>query len=469
MRGARRQRLFVAARSLGLAVLCVASMGGSATTAANARATVGELVVWARAAAIPLRTVEARATDADLAPLAAALGSAPVVALGEPGHGAHQPLAFRNRLFRYLVEHQAFTAIALETSFTEAREIDDFVMGGRGDAATLAKRDLTWGFGSYEENVQLIQWMRDHNVQAGARRKLHFYGIDMSGANDDADFTHPEVAVRAVDRYLRQTSPQHAQRLTTAIAPELRLMNRVGYWQMARHHERALDGLLQSLQTYLVANALALRRASSAVDYDWAAHNLEVARQLRNFLRLQTAPEGTSTAINPLDYRLDNVREAAMAANVLWALSEEGPHGRLLVFAHDAHVMNGRSRGGMWRVYKEPPVMMGARLRARLGSRLVIIGTLAAHNGRGLPTGTPIPGSVEAALGNLGLPLLALDLRRARDARGANAWLHERRPIRANFDTQLDIVPARAFDVIVFMDRITPAAEVAGGPSEYDH
>ena len=462
MRGVRRQRLFVAARAAALAGLCVASMGGAAATAADANATAGALVAWARSAASPLRTVEARAGHADLAPLAAALGSAPVVALGEPGHGAHQPLAFRNRLFRYLVGHQGFTAIALETSFTEAREIDDFVMGGPGDAATLAKRDLTWGFGSYEENVRLIQWMRDYNARAGVRRKLHFYGIDMSGANDDADFTHADVAVRAVDRYLRQTSPQYSQRLTTAIAPELSLMDRVGYWQMARQHERALNGLLQSLQTYLVANAPALRRASSAVDYDWAAHNLEVARQLRDFLRLQTALEGTSTAIHPLDYRLDNAREAAMAANVLWALREEGPHGRLLVFAHDAHVMNGRTRGGMWRVYKEPPVMMGARLRARLGARLVIIGTLAAHNGPGLPSGRATPGSVEAALGSLGLPLLALDLRKARENSGANAWLHERRPIRMNFDTQLDVVPARAFDIIIFIDRVTPAEVSAG-------
>ncbi len=378
-----------------------------------------------------------------------------MVALGEPGHGAHQPLEFRNRLFGYLVTHCGFTAIGLETSFTEARAIDDFVRGGSGDAATLARRDLTWGFGGYEENVQLIRWMRDYNEHAYGGRRLHFYGIDMSGANDDADFTHPEVAVRSVLQYLDRVSP--TRRVTANIAPQLRLMARLGYRQMVIRHQPALDEVLDSLQAYLVLNAPALRRGSSRNDYDWAVHNLVIARQLRDYLRLQPAPEGTSTKIGPMDYLLDNVREEAMATNTIWALGEEGAGGRLLVFAHDAHVMSARSRGGMWSVYKKPPVMMGEHLRARLGRQLVIIGALAAHDGPGLPIGHPIPGSVEDELARLHVPLFALDLRAARGDTGAWGWLEERRPIRANFDTELDVVPASAFDVIVFMNDIGPA------------
>ncbi len=404
-----------------------------------------------------MRTAEWVPNDSDLAPFGEMVARARLVALGEPGHGAHQPLEFRNRLFGYLVEHCGFTAIALETSFTEARAIDDFVVGGSGDATTLARHDLTWGFGRYEENVQLIRWIRGYNEHARNRRKLHFYGIDMSGANDDADFTDAQIAVRSVVQYLGRMSPTASLRVTANIAPQLRLMARVGYRQMAIRHEPALDEILNSLQAYLAANAPALRRASSPTDYDWAVHNLVVARQLRDYLRLQPAPELTSTRIGPMDYLLDNVREKAMAANTLWALREEGPGGRLLVFAHDGHVMSARSRGGMWSVYKQPPVMMGRYLRMRLGRRLLIVGTLAAHNGPGLPSDRVLPDSVEAALERLEVPLFALDLRAAQGNAGASEWLDERRPIRANFDSQLDVVPARAFDVIVFMNEIGPA------------
>ena len=443
MTGIRRGALLAAA----LVSLAAAPYGHASAAAFQA---------WARAAEIPLSTAEWVPIDSDLAPFAKVVGTARVVALGEPGHGAHQPLEFRNRLFGYLVTHCGFTAIGLETSFTEARAINDFVLGGGGDAAALARRHLTWGFGGYEENVQLIRWMRSYNEHAGSGRKLHFYGIDMSGANDDADFTHAGIAIRSVVQYLARVSPG-SQRLRTGITPQLRLMKRLGYRQMAIRHEPALEDVLDSLQAYLLTNAPALRHASSQTDYEWAAHNLVVARQLRDYLRLQPAPEGTSTRIGPMDYLLDDVRENAMATNALWALGEEGARGRLLVFAHDAHVMSAQSRGGMWSAFKKPPVMMGAHLRAHLGAQLLIIGDLAAHNGPGLPAGHPIPGSVEAALERLDVPLFALDLRTARGNAGAAGWLDGLRPIRANFDTQLDVVPALAFDVIVFMNEIGPA------------
>jgi len=457
VRGDRRGALLTRAWIAGAAALGVVVLAGVSRADVRAGGDAPIFLAWARSAAIPLRGVESSMTNGDLARLAATIGPARVVALGEPGHGAQQPLAFRNRLFRYLVKHDGVTAIALETSFTESRAIDDFVMGGGGHAAALTRRNLSWGFGRYEENVRLIRWMRDYNEHAAGRRRLHFYGIDMSGGGDEGDYTHPGVAVRTAVRYLETAAPHQSMGVLQSIAPQLQLLNRVGYWRMALHDAGSLEAMLESLCHYFEGNRAALRQASSRTDFDWAARNLAVATQLFDYLKLQTAPEGKSMSIGPLDYLEDNVREAAMASNALWALHEEGPGGKLMVFAHDAHVMNGRSRGGIWSVYKEAPIMMGAHLRAHLGRGLVIIGTLAAHNGSGLPADHPIPDGFEATLEGLDLPLFALDLRRAQGNHGAEAWLDERRAIRANFDTELDVVPARAFDVIVFMDKVTRA------------
>lgn len=453
--GGRPLAAAAAALVAGVAALTIAAFGvahADARQEVDARA----FLSWARSAAIPLQALRPTGADTDLAPVAAAIGSARVMALGEPGHGAQQPLAFRNRLFQYLVIHDGVTAIGLETSFTESRAVDEFVLGAPGDAATLARRDLSWGFGRYEANVQLIQWMRNYNENAHGRRKIHFYGVDMSGAGR-GEFTHADITVRSVVRYLQTVAPESSKSVLQAIGPQLRLMDKMGYWQMALHNGEAVQTMLKPLVAYLSAHEAALRRASSQSDYDWAAHNLVVAGQLRDYLRLEAAPEGDSTKISPFDYRLDNVRDAAMATNVLWALHEEGSGGRLMVFAHDGHVMNSRSRGGIWSVYKEAPVMMGAHLRSRLGGQLVIIATLAAQSGGGLPTGDPVPDSVEVSLRSLHMPFFALDLRGARGNEGAMAWLGKRRPIRQNFDTELDVVPDRAFDVVVLLDRVSRA------------
>src|SRR6186713_2519891 len=91
-------------------------------------ASADAFIEWARRHALPLHVVDST-DDGDLAGVADSIANARIVALGEPAHGAHEPLGFRNRLFRYLVTHHGFTAIALETGCTEARRIDDFVLG----------------------------------------------------------------------------------------------------------------------------------------------------------------------------------------------------------------------------------------------------------------------------------------------------------------------------------------------------
>jgi erythromycin esterase len=107
------------------------------------------------------------------------IGAARVVALGEPAHGAHEPLAFRNRLFRYLVEELDFTAIAIESGLPESRPIFDFVAGGPGDAGQVVRGNITCGFGEAQENGELVSWMREYNAGARRPRKVRFYAIDL--------------------------------------------------------------------------------------------------------------------------------------------------------------------------------------------------------------------------------------------------------------------------------------------------
>src|SRR5262245_24079887 len=94
---------------------------------------------WAKAHAIQLQTVELKSDLGDMRQLKSLIGAARVVALGEPAHGAHEPLAFRNRLLRYLVEESGFTAIAIESGLPESRPIHDFVAGGPGDARQVVR------------------------------------------------------------------------------------------------------------------------------------------------------------------------------------------------------------------------------------------------------------------------------------------------------------------------------------------
>ena len=167
---------FTAAAVLPLA-LVTASRAGTNDSVGPARrlAAVGQpLELPATAHVVPMRGVEPRGDRADLAPLRAIVGDARVVALGEPAHGVHEPLAFRNHLLEYLVEELGFTAIAVESAFPESRPLADYVAGGPGTVEAVVGENRVWWPEPLEKNVQLVRWLRAYNAGPGRRRPVRF-------------------------------------------------------------------------------------------------------------------------------------------------------------------------------------------------------------------------------------------------------------------------------------------------------
>ena len=72
---------------------------------------------WVAANAIPLRGVDPLADGADLVPLAAAIGDAQVVGLGEAVHGVAEEITVKHRLLRLLVEQAGFRSVAWEDDY----------------------------------------------------------------------------------------------------------------------------------------------------------------------------------------------------------------------------------------------------------------------------------------------------------------------------------------------------------------
>jgi erythromycin esterase len=176
-----KRRLLPTAARFGLSTILLVS---------SAIAHCGEnaFAKWATAHALPVTMVDSASADSDLLPLKSVIGNARIVALGEPIHHAHEPLAFRNRLFRFLVEQMGFTAIALEYGFTESGAMDSFIDGGEGDTANVAREPIDERL--HIEDRELIQWMRDYNAAASSagRRRIRFYGIDIT-----AGARHPGI------------------------------------------------------------------------------------------------------------------------------------------------------------------------------------------------------------------------------------------------------------------------------------
>lgn len=414
-------------------------------------------VKWAASHSTSLTTVEPTGDFSDLLPLKSAIGAARVVALGENTHGAHEPLAFRNRLVHFLVEQMGFTAIALESGFTDSSITDEFVAGGAVEMQTVLREGLSSGSGRYGENRELIQWMRDYNTAAPAagHHRIRFYGIDLTAGGRISGTT---LAIDYALSYLSRADPKGADNIRLSLGDNLPKEDWT-WGMLSPSAQRALDDAIPKIALEMAKNRQSLIAHSSVEAYLWAQHNVDVARQLARCERLTTPQSFTDIRYSG---PVVGCRDQAMAANVRWVVQNAGSKGRVLVFAHNAHVMNWQEDGGHWSGMQEKPPMMGSYLRRTFGRSLLIIATSSSTTSGGLPTPEPLDDSIDDTLARVGLPKMLFDLRTARQDKASLAWLSTQHALHANISTHQLVAPSTAFDVLVFLGGLTPASSSSG-------
>jgi erythromycin esterase len=352
------------------------------------------------------------------------------------------------------VEELGFTAIAIESGLPESRHVQAFVESGVGDARQIAHEHISYEFGHWKENVELIQWMRDYNANPAHRQKIRFYGFDLS-LGGDAGGTPRAAPFEAALALLTRADSASAARLRQALQPILRLPPNSSPSLTAAERDAAIvavDELLNRLER----NRPSLLATTSAADHEWGYRSALVAQQVARMLRMMPL-ELPPDVIPPSAWELVETRDASMADNVRWILEQEGPRGRVLVFAHNGHVMNSPFRGGVWNAFAKPPNSLGVHLRSSLKNSLVTIVTSSATNGPGLPSVPLDSTSLDAALARVGPPRFVIDLRAGRNNPMARAWLAQERPLRANFTMHMSVIPSSAFDVVVFVNTLTAA------------
>lgn len=170
---------------------------------------------WARVHAHAIApTDENVASTRDLATIRAVTGRARVVAFGEPFHGGHEPLAFRNRLIRLAVTHLGFAAVALETDLTTSKRLYDHVIDRSTEGDAVLRELFSYGFGSLPENIELIQWLRAYKAAQPSARKVHLYRADLAGQFLPYAYRSVEAVLNVLDDSNSELRPQYQEVLT---------------------------------------------------------------------------------------------------------------------------------------------------------------------------------------------------------------------------------------------------------------
>lgn len=332
--------------------------------------TYSDLEAWFRAEVMSIDPQDESAFNNGVDRFITELGeSVDLLGLGEAAHGG-EALAFRNRLFRRLVAQHGYTAIAIESSYPQSRVVNEYVMGrGSADYEAIQETGFSHGFGKLAGNRELVEWMRQYNATQEEASQIHFYGCD---APTDIRADSPRYLLTFVLDYLASVDAS-AERHRTVIET---LIGDDALWDTpdAAMNPAAANGLspnataLRIATENLIADLQTSRPAFVAargIDaFAEAMHYAVEARQLLNYhaVLAKAAPDRQG--------HLLGVRAAIMTDNVAFIASRE--RGKVLVFAHNAHVQRSKVE---WQFGDEQvhwfPV--GSHLDALYGSRYAVV------------------------------------------------------------------------------------------------
>lgn len=493
-----------------LAAVCLATVQAAAQQAPVTPLEAGDpLQAWLLKHAVAVRSIDPKDEDfSDLEPLISAIGSARVVQLGEPSHGAGAAFAAKSRIIKFLHQRMGFDIIAWESGLYDVRLTQAAIRGG-GDAVTAARRGILPVWSNAEEVRSLFDYVK---ATQGTTRPMEMAGIDtqVSAPGTDERFGTDlrSFAAALPDAGLRRDVGALSER---AIAAYIRLSARRIERQRKRAEAsarglggQALDDAMSVWEKgegekhrptrtnfddfVRVTNALLSSIGSNRAACEDTHGAIEVGFMERAIANMRA--RGTDVFENersdpaPADVRTSdgwNRRDALMAGNLQWLVNQAYPGRKVIVWAHNAHIMNAHFAADWRSVHAEPQpngmTPTGALLADWLGDRVYTIamttyeGEESWTNGqRRGPIAPAADGSFESRLHRLGKPLLFLDLRSARRENGSPARTPQSLRVSGygpptgpyGNDRLPDLTSA--FDAVFYVDRMTPATAICAGP-----
>lgn len=403
-----------------------------------------------------LRERLAPAKDGDLgaAALAAAVGDARVVALGDSLRGTHEELALASNVFQRLVEQRGFTLLALDAPFGEIWKLDEFLKTGAGDAREFV-RGISWEGWQVEELVELVTWMRAWNADASHAQKLSIAGLDP---------LHTIAAATVLQDYFPKVDPLMGTRFAHWFAP-FRQVNDRGYPRYEALDEEARISLKFSIvdvsEMFPDVKDNYLEHSTEA-EFEKARAHLLTIRQCEETLRL--AGEGWTT----------RDRERHMATNLRNALERAGEGAKALVLARNSFVgVEGEAEFGSfgwWMREAFGAQYVPASVCVGGGSARLADGIAAASAGPearaavGIVTlGASDPRTLEGALAATGKDAGVLDLHALKPDGAAARWLAAERAQRSldgawrgDVASLRRTTPARQFQLLAWIRAVTP-------------
>lgn len=422
------------------------------------KAEQAQLIQWVSENKHPLTSVEAGHGFEDLQWMKEALKDVRFLGLGEATHGTREFFQMKHRMLEFLVKEMGYTVFAIEASYSGCRNINDYVLHGKGDAKTALASQGFWTWNT-EEVLGMIEWMRSYNLTVGDERKVKFLGFDIQVNTLGG-------GVKKLGEFLKKTDTAWA----AETAPLLQLVSKAESRNIA--DMKKLDSIRLEFERLALRLAMSrghLVHASSAVEYEEA---LQYALVIAQYADAYLMKEGDPRRLQR------EWRDYYMASNFKYLVQQEKPGTKFVVWAHNGHISKNKDayvNGG--------PIPFGNYLRESYGAAYYPMGFFFARGSfqawnmgnkgkKGLREFTVSyldPESIDALLAAAGQSPFILNLRlqnppeftgtfftRIWKTRSFGSMANEA-TLSIMYDTR---VPGKDYDALIFIPQTTRAVPV---------
>lgn len=467
-----------------------------------ASASSDDLQHWIAEWAITVRFIAATDEDfSDLEPLIDAIGASRVVQLGEPSHGAGSSFAAKVRLIKFLHQRMGFDVVAWEAGLYDLQLTQAGMRIGE-DAVTAARRGIFATWSSAEQAKPLFEYAK---ASQATTRPLEMAGFDMQISA--VQFTDAFVA--ELQSFVGELRDPSLRKQATALAEQAIAAHRRIYARSEAFRRIEADVLKAVPPGGKLGPAMAEARAawekteaaklvptkedldrldraatelialirSHRADFEQVhgARQVTFMEQVTANLRgndmnaydNQRPDRPSGPAASALYNEGWNRRDALNASNLRWLVESGYPGRKIIVWAHNVHVMNAYYAADLQSIHIEQrPASLkpsGVILAEWLQNDVYTIAMTGYEGSDGWDSAKPIApaaeGTLEGRLHKLAKPYVFLDLRTLDD--NPEHPLRKPQSLRIDKyrdDTLTDVT--RAFDAIFFIDRMEPVTRI---------
>lgn len=235
--------------------------------------------------------------------------NARIFGFGEASHNTKEFFDLKAKFFKYLVKNHSVKIFIMEDIYQAEAGINEWITGGKGDIKKIAN-NFGMGFWRTKEVVNLLQWMRDYNLDKTKDDQIRFFGMDIQagkGINKEIREFVYKYKIPIDEELLISADSCANKQIDYSIKDD--------FWQTQL---LSLKKLKQQL----------LKQEIDGVEYKAITRSL-------NYLISYTEYASTVNEIYPTSTEL---RDLKMFENVKFIAENESKNGKVFIWAHNDHI-----------------------------------------------------------------------------------------------------------------------------------